>query len=364
MQKSFKNWCPEVYRGVFLDRHNDDRLFVAPCCQSHGEFETTADFDFVNSPSLNKIRQQFDQDIRAPECRLCWETEDLGNKSRRQAAIEFFKVEPSNQVQLESIDYSSTWACNLACIMCGPGASSTWAKELGLSKQDLNKIGRQYQSNNNILEQLDLSCLKKIHFNGGEPFLNNDQLDLLDKADLDQLFISYNTNGTVYPTEQMIELWKKSKLVKIFLSIDATGTAFDYIRYPGNWANTSRNILRMRDLLPGNVIFGFNVSVGGHNVLELADVIDWFNNNLATNNEGDASDFCTQFVHNYDMAALNSKAKQAALTQLEKYPQASAVCNYLKTSESMSTYWLKSLNEIDQRRGTNWRNSLRVAQYY
>lgn len=215
MQKSFNNWCPEVYRSVFIDRHNDDRLFVAPCCQSHGEFVTTTDFDFATSPALNQIREKFDKDIRASECMRCWQIEDLGNKSRRQAAIEFYNAEPSNQVRLESIDYNSTWACNLACVMCGPGASSTWAKELGLSKQDLHRIGRQYQNNNNVLEQLDLLHVKKIHFNGGEPFLNNDQLSLLNKADLDNLFLSYNTNGTVYPTPQMIQLWSESRLVKI-----------------------------------------------------------------------------------------------------------------------------------------------------
>jgi molybdenum cofactor biosynthesis enzyme MoaA len=48
--------------------------------------------------------------------------------------------------------------------------------------------------------------VKKIHFNGGEPLLNDDQLGLLLKLEkqdvLKNVFISYNTNGTVMPSKK------------------------------------------------------------------------------------------------------------------------------------------------------------------
>jgi organic radical activating enzyme len=104
--------------------------------------------------------------------------------------------------------------------------------------------------------------IKKIHFNGGEPMLNKDQVSLLDRLDLSNVFISYNTNGTVYPDQKIIDLWKQAKLVKLFFSIDATEQAFEYIRYPAKWAEVADNMIRMRDELPSNVMFGINATVG------------------------------------------------------------------------------------------------------
>jgi len=366
--KNSNNWCPEVYRGIFVDRHNDDQLFVAPCCQAHGGLESSADFDFAKSKTLNNIREKFSRGERAEECRLCWTMEDLGQKSRRQSSIEFFGVDPSEEVVLETIDHSSTWACNLSCVMCGPKISSTWAKELNLNKKDLATLGRSFQSRNNILDQLDLSNVRRVHFNGGEPFLNDDQVNLIQRLDktnqFHDMFISYNSNGTLWPSDSMIKLWERSKLVKVFFSIDATETAFEYIRYPANWQQTQQNLLRMRDELPSNVVFGFNVSVGGHNVLELSKVIDWFNANLKINREGDSSDFCIQFVTNFDMRLLSDRVKQAALKILQNYPEATTVCNYLDTGHEGETHWLQELDNIDQRRGTNWRQSLQLGKYY
>jgi hypothetical protein len=51
--------------------------------------------------------------------------------------------------------------------MCGPDSSSTWAKELNLTADQLQMMGRKYQNKNNFLNNLDLTSIKKIHFIGG-----------------------------------------------------------------------------------------------------------------------------------------------------------------------------------------------------
>lgn len=365
------NWCPEIYRSIFIDRHNDDHIRVAPCCQAHPKVESVGSFNFDTSPYLQGLREKFNQGLRPPECARCWNVEFLGHKSRRQSAIEFFGS--GNQPQdviLESIDYSSTWACNLSCIMCSEFNSSAWATELNSNKDHLQKLGRLFQKKNNFLDRLDIRHIKKIHFNGGEPMLNDDQSLLLERLDqqgiLKNIFASYNTNGTIRPSDKIINLWSRAKLIKLFFSIDGTESAFEYIRYPGKWASTIENISEMKKTLPSNVIFGINITVGTYNVLELLSLYHWFQRNLSSNKEGDPSDFCWQFANNYDPICLPKEIKQHVIDELNGIDEYQGIITYLVNSINYITVqnWTQSLDQIDRRRGTNWRKSLRIGKYY
>lgn len=365
------NWCPEIYRSIFVDRINDDKIEIAPCCQSTPQAESVDSFDFTTSPYLNELRQQFSVGGKPSACDRCWHAESNGQKSRRQGAIEFFNMqEYDDTVILNSIDYSATWACNLSCIMCGPHVSSSWAKELNLNKAQLRAIGRQYQKSNNFLNKIDISEVKKIHFNGGEPLLNDDQFVILEELDqigrLDQVVISYNTNGTVYPSQRLLDLWSKTKLVKIFFSIDGIDKSFEYIRWPAKWDSVKSNMLKMKEQLSSNVMFGFNTTVGSYNIFEIVEIYNWFENNLGTNREGDSSDFSWQLAYNFDPKFLSQHCKEIAILQLINIPQLQGIAMYLKEhlSSIESNNWIDALDQIDQRRSTSWKNSLRVSQYY
>ena len=55
------NYCPEIYKGLFVDRWNDDNIRVAPCCQAPLEQTPTKDFNFATNSYLHGLREQFDQ---------------------------------------------------------------------------------------------------------------------------------------------------------------------------------------------------------------------------------------------------------------------------------------------------------------
>lgn len=356
---------------------------VAPCCQATTQLEPADTFDFATSPYLNQLRQDFDQGLRPLACAACWTAEEHGHKSRRQSAIDFFEdTVPSRRVELQSIDHSATWACNLACVMCGPHYSSFWAVQTDLDKDALKIMGRLFQKSNNILERLDLSHVKKVHFNGGEPMLNKDQVALLEKLEqldvLKNVFISYNTNGTVMPDNKIIDLWSKSRLVKIFFSIDAVGKAFEYVRWPAQWSDVCNNVMSMRADLPSNVMFGINASVGSYNVLEMPDVFAWFDQNISTNREGDESDFCWQLVRDFwidhrldqaprngDLKFLPQHIKDVAITKLESIPQMSGIVSYLElhTNYTSNTDWIKIFEDLDLARGTDWKQALKISNH-
>ena len=383
MSNACNNWCPEIYRSIFINRHNDNQVEVAPCCQAVTELEDADTFDFKTSPYLNQLRRDFDQGLQPRACDACWTAEEHGHKSRRQSAIEFFgDTEPDRRVELQSIDHSSTWACNLACVMCGPHYSSFWAKQKDTNNYELRLMGRLFQKENTILDRFDLGHIRKIHFNGGEPLLNNDQTDLLTRLEqqdvLKDTFISYNTNGTVMPTKRIMDLWSKSRLVKIFFSIDAVGQAFEYVRWPAQWSQVEANLLAMRQDLPGNVMFGFNTTVGSYNVFEMPQVYEWFQTNLFTNREGDASDFCWQLMQNFfsyysskdapisgDIKHLPPDLKELAISQLESIPALGGIVSYLESHANYTSNldWIRQLDDIDGMRGTNWKQSLSIADY-
>lgn len=370
MSNVYGNWCPEIYRGVYIDRHNDTHVLIAPCCQATGQLEPVDTFDFKTSPYLTQLRENFNQEKKPDACNRCWSMEQHGNKSRRQSAIEFYQdTLPDTTVELQSVDHNATWACNLACIMCNPSSSSLWATQENLTRDDLKLIGRYFQKANNFLDRLDVSHIKKIHFNGGEPMLNNDQTEFLLKLEeqgvLKNTFISYNTNGTVMPSKRIIDLWQKARLVKIFFSIDAVGSAFEYVRWPGNWDQTSRNILDMRAELPGNVMFGFNTTVGNYNLLEIAEVYNWFKQHIQTNREGDPSDFCWQLASNFDPSEVSRIIKQQAINELESITELSGLVGYLKLTLDYpeKTEWMTSLDKLDAKRNTNWKLALKTAQF-
>lgn len=370
MLKEYDNWCPEIYRSMFIDRHNNNQIRVAPCCQAKSVVESTDGFNFKTSEYLTQLREKFDRNERPTECNACWKVEDLGHKSRRHSAIEFFQLDTIDRsVCLQSIDHSATWACNLACIMCGPQNSSLWAKQQNLNKSELHVLGRQFQKSNNFLEIIDTTQVKKIHFNGGEPMLNDGQIDLLTKLDqqgiLSDVFISYNTNGTVMPDNKLLDLWSKARLIKIFFSIDAIGTAFEYIRWPGKWQQTRDNMMDMKNNLPSNVMFGFNSTVGCYNLFEMVDVWNWFEQNISTNREGDASDFCWQFANNFDIKYLPLDIKIQAIDHLKSIAALTGIVEYTKSTvdHAEQSHWMQQLSQLDFSRKTNWKNSLKIGQY-
>ena len=182
MLKKSSNYCPDVYKNMYIEPVNNDQVNVAACCQAVPSLVNVVDLSFQTDPELTQLRENFNNNIRAKECHRCWRLEDMGTDSRRKNML----IGDSDPVfdthnKLKSLDINITWACNLACVMCGPKWSSTWSKELGTSSVELSQIGRKSQKANPFLDQLDLTHIERVHFNGGEPLINSNHLDVLQR---------------------------------------------------------------------------------------------------------------------------------------------------------------------------------------
>lgn len=329
--------------------------------------ENTEGFDYADNSLLNSVRRDLSQGTQSPHCLSCWRAEAAGGRSRRHSVIDEHDV-LDEHVVLQSLDINVTWACNLACVMCGPGWSSTWAKELSMPATRLIDLGRSHQQHNRWMSRMDFSQIARVHFNGGEPLLNHNHRAVLERmaasGSLSRAAVSYNTNGTQIPDESVLDLWQQARLVKIYFSIDATGRAFEYIRYPASWNQVQDNIMKMLDVVPSNVMFGLTTTVGSYNVFEIADVWSWFDSNLATNREGDRSDFGWQPANGFDLSCLPAHIRERAAHALPTVLEFDSLRKELAYHAKPNDDWQGILDSIDRRRATNWRQALRVATYY
>lgn len=277
--------------------------------------------DFQNDATLQEIRNQWNKNTWPAACYACKKFENEGFASRRQAIPAWMSGNnvTDTSVELIRLDYWCGNMCNLRCAICGPENSIAWQKELGILKSERTRI------TNHKWDQIDISKLKWVHFNGGEPLLNKEHLDLLKAIPVpENVILNYNTNGTVRASVELIALWEKFKLVQLDFSIDDIGERFEYQRYPASWDEVVSNLDWYRDTMPVNIMFDIAATVSILNASNQHNIQAWFSENFSTNRVTDPIRYRTQPA--YGVLAVDGNAQNAK--------------NYL--------------DQIDKRRGTSW----------
>lgn len=107
------------------------------------------------------------------------------------------------------IDFALTPYCNLNCGFCYALSSNNFSEETILKPDELDKI----------FKELDEMEVLRIGFEGGEPFLRKDIIDIFKLADKYNFSYFVNTNGTLI-TKEIAEELKKTSIDKICVSID------------------------------------------------------------------------------------------------------------------------------------------------
>ena len=248
--------------------------------------------------------------------------------------------------------------------MCNGGSSSSWREDELAMGMDVLRIKPK---NRNLAKEISVEKLRRVHFNGGEPFMSNDHIHLLQKVihegDPSKCQISYNTNGTYLPSNEVIELWKQFELVKIYFSIDAVEEQFEYIRFPGVWAKIESNMTWWKNLIDPCVILEFNVTVGVQNILYLPQLINWIENTVRENAQGDPVSTSVQLVEHASLGLENLPVKYRALAldileDLSYYSWSKGLVTHLENNSEPSLDWQDWLTRLDSIRSTNWQASL------
>lgn len=314
--------CLDPYKNLNIVSRNN-KLEISACClhpMHHAE-----KIDFYNDVKLDGLRQEWAQGKFPSSCNACKISEDQFGSSRRTGSNNWYKDNnlDNTNVELVRLDYWTGDLCNLACAICSPINSSVWKQELNLPIE-IKKV------NSNVFwKDIDLSKLKFIHFNGGEPLLSKEHVNFLESIpNKNSVHITYNTNGTILPIQQLSDLWAEFKLVQLDFSIDDVDKRFEYQRYPATWKQIVNNLEWYVNNASHNCMFAVNTTISVLNQHNLDSLDKWLAVNFNSNRFTDKVEFRKQLA--YGVLSIEN-------------PDLISIKSYL--------------NNLDQRRGTNWQQT-------
>ena len=169
--------------------------------------------------------------------------------------------------------------CNLACVTCGPDASTRWQKELGIPITP---------GNPREIDQDTIVAARKmtgVVICGGEPMLNFSSQTMLENLHSDQN-VRVHFNGTVMPRQSFMDQSARFKRIQYCFSIDGVGKRFEYLRWPAQWDQVVENILWLVDTAPDNIDFSVNITISQLNRYYQDEIINWINQTIPQNKNG------------------------------------------------------------------------------
>lgn len=174
--------------------------------------------------------------------------------------------------QIHFLDFRNNNLCNLKCRSCGPGFSTSWASEIGTVTINLHRP--------EDIAAMDLAHCKKIYFAGGEPLLNPQHYEILERLiELDQdPVLMYSTNMTVLgaKNKSVKDLWPHFSTINVNASIDAVGQYAEFVRSGSTWSVIESNLAWVQSQL--NVNLRISPVISAINIWwfdKLLETFDW-----------------------------------------------------------------------------------------
>ena len=219
--------------------------------------------DLHNTPTTKEVRQQMLDGLKPAEDNYCYDIEKTGNYSDRQyLAVQFIKedpniiaktaaYEPDEQIYPKYLTVSFTNRCQMSCIYCGAGKSSTWKKEIdeyGPYPLNVKDNYDKYMPRNDIMKVEDnpyvdkfwkwlpdaYPHLQSIRLTGGEPLLDENTFKLLQYVKDNPKELSFEISTNLMVTDRRvsnyINLVKGLPGQKCYVSVDTWGEQAEWIR--------------------------------------------------------------------------------------------------------------------------------------
>lgn len=236
------------------------------CCKSPWQ----VDFSNGYHPALNgylvDVKDSFRRGDRPEACSVCWREEDAGGASYRTnvtGATTRDRLPSHDGIGFIDIIFGSV--CNLRCASCGPMSSSQWRSLLAKNDNPYEFLAvksgvpdkRAWDRIPELIRD-NINSLSHINIYGGEPSIDQDFIEMMDRvceADLSSrrnrpIEMRIYTNG-VWPERDILSQrfltnmnrarsvgWK----VDVKFSIDAVGEHAHFVRHPTDWTLLDRNL--------------------------------------------------------------------------------------------------------------------------
>ena len=281
-----KNYCPLPFGHITVDTLGNYRI----CCRhQHQSIEQESIYNMTHQQwfdgkYINDVRQSFLQDKQHPGCSICWKHENNGFESYRQASITEHKILKTNVTRPtpSTVEIQMGNLCNLGCLMCNAWSSSyinSENKKIDLESLDQKNLTFTADKKQMVLDIVKDPEVKILNFRGGEPLYSKliyETLDEIPDQRKQSLMLHVTTNATQWNSRWQ-QLFSKFRLVRFMFSVDATGELYNYIRYPGDWNTTQKNILEI--ITQPNVKPLISCVVQNLNIMNLKSLFEFANRN-------------------------------------------------------------------------------------
>ena len=233
------------------------------CCVNQNKHKGVLPSEFWNGIVRQEATDRMSVNEKVDGCAKCYLTEQKNLPSQRNFAMSYNTVPKKQLPTMLDLDLSNF--CNLKCVMCDDVRSSEWAKDLG---KPVSTVSTQLLDDLvSISDQVE-----HLTIQGGEPtimreyeyyFTALEKKGLLSQIDLQMITNATNINKRFY------DLLQGFKKVRLSISIDAYGKANEYIRWPSNFAQIEKNLLKMSEL-------SINVEVEILNSLNMLSMFNYY----------------------------------------------------------------------------------------
>ncbi len=241
---------------------------VKACCNTsitYGNVRNQSVEDVWEGEKIRQFREKLLRGEKDKRCSICFNKERAGKSSIRIETLEKFgallpKIISHNQLlKPRYLDIRFSNVCNLKCLTCWHGASSSWFEEAVKNKTNFGDKAIIKATENNvtlITEILDYSEeVEEVYFAGGEPLLMEEHyllLEQLKEKEWQSTQLRYNTNLSQLQLKdkKAIDYWKWFSDVTLSVSVDALGGQVEVIRRGIKWKKLLSNFLKVKTECP------------------------------------------------------------------------------------------------------------------
>ena len=278
----------------------DSKGWVTTCCQYDHQNQmpnvkdvTTLD-NILNSKVIKRRRKEMAAGERISNCQMCWHQEDIGMPSHKYHSWQLNQYWKVKRGVLQNLELGLDYTCNMMCRMCKASQSSKWGSAKQVNKLMKTVDGEHHNGQytyshyqkqvKTVLENTDLSELRKLQLVGGEPFYSKNFDWLMQKisneANLSDLFMNVATNGSIVP-KNSLDILKRIGRLRIGFSLDAIGDLASCIRWGVDFAEVDKNVKKWIKLSKDfpNIILSVHCTTSIMNMNKLDDITNYCEDN-------------------------------------------------------------------------------------